>query len=286
MAKENIKLQKYFVLMVTGLLLAASGFVLYNFSEFFSPKIILQKPVNILLIGMDGKGKEENRTDVIMLINIKPDLPRVSVISLPRDLRVYIPGHGQDKINAAYALGGQKLLKQTVSDFLGLPVTHYVRIDFIGLTNIVDRLGGVIIDVEKRMTYTDRSGNLDINLFPGLQRLTGQQAIGYVRFRHDSFGDLGRIQRQRKFIWALGEEISKVGNLTKIPELIEELGHNVESNISPIQMVYLALVAKKAYDEERVISTQLEGTPVMLNGVFFLEPDLPDVNKKITENVL
>jgi LCP family protein required for cell wall assembly len=285
MTRHNHILQNLFILISLLLLGIAVILIVYNFSSIFFPKMIPPQAANILVLGLDGSGNA-TRTDVLMLINIKPDEPRVSVISIPRDFRIYIPGYGLGKINSAYALGGVRLLKKAVSDFLGIPITHFIRLDFIGLTNIVDRLGGVIIDVEKRMVYADKSQNLNIDLYPGLQRLNGIQAIGYIRFRHDNLGDIGRMERQQKFISSLVEEISKITNLTRIPELILELGHNVETNIGPLKMVSLSLAAKKAYDNDKVQYSQLKGTSVTINGVAYLEPDLPDLNQKIQDFLL
>lgn len=283
---KNKSIEKFFVIFaVVGGFGIVTGIVIFNSLRFISPKIIPQKPTNILILGVDGEGNY-NRSDVLMVVNIKPDLPTVSIISIPRDFRVYLPQKGLDKINHAYIYGGIKLLNKSLENFLGIPINGYAKLDFIGLVNIVDRLGGVIIDVEKRMHYIDRSGNLYIDLYPGLQRLTGAQAIGYIRFRGDSQGDLGRIERQQKFIWALADEIGKISNFTKIPVLIEELGNNVETNIGPLNLIFLVLNIKKAYETGGIKTTTLKGTPIIFNGVFYLEPDLADVNQKIQDLII
>lgn len=279
---KNKKVAKLFMtfILIGGFGLAAY-FWIDNSVKIVAPKIAGQRPLNILVLGLDGEGDQFNRTDALLLVNIKPNIPRVTIFSIPRDFRVYIPGHGLDKINHSYLYGGPKLLKKVVSDFFGVPISYYIKLDFLGLTNIVERLGGVIIDVEKRMHYVDRSQNLCIDLYPGLQRLNGVQAIGYIRFRHDEKGDIGRIERQQKFLLALADELLKIGSLGKIPGLIEELRHNLETNINPFKLVYLGLTLKKAYDISEIHSFTLKGTPVVINGVFYFEPDLDDINEKI-----
>jgi len=119
----------------------------------------------------------------------------VSLLSVPRDTRVKIPGHGWDKINHAYANGGSQLSQKAVENLLGIPIDYYVTIDFAGFYKIVDAVGGVDVDVEKRMYYEDPYDELVIDIQPGMQHMNGKTAIQYVRYR-DSEGDIGRIERQ------------------------------------------------------------------------------------------
>jgi len=138
------------------------------------------------------------RSDTVMLLHIGGGTP--TLISLPRDLYVDIPGHGKNKLNAAFAFGGPALLAQTVQNYTGLRINHYMEIGFGGLVNVVDAVGGVTICV--RHTLDDTASGL--HLHPGCQTLSGAQALGYVRDRH-SFGasDLQRVQDQRAFLKAL-----------------------------------------------------------------------------------
>jgi LCP family protein required for cell wall assembly len=163
--------------------------------------------------GHDVSGQ---RSDTIMLLHIGGGKP--TLVSLPRDLYVAIPGYGMNKLNAAFSFGGPKLLAQTVQNYTGLRIDHYMGIGFGGLVSVVDSVGGVNICVKQALNDT-ASG---LRLKPGCQTLTGGQALGYVRDRH-SFGasDLQRVQDQRAFLKALLSKATSPGvflnPLTAIP---------------------------------------------------------------------
>jgi LCP family protein required for cell wall assembly len=145
-----------------------------------------------------GAATPGERSDTVMLLHIGGGTP--TLISLPRDLYVDIPGHGMNKLNAAFSFGGPALLAQTVQNYTGLRIDHYMGIGFGGLVNVVNAVGGVNICVKH--TLDDAASGL--HLKPGCQTLNGAQALGYVRDRH-SFGasDLQRVQDQRAFLKAL-----------------------------------------------------------------------------------
>lgn len=180
-----------------------------------------KRQVNILLIGMDVSfvGAKDARTDTLKLMHIDLDKATVSLLSIPRDTWIDIPGtrHRTGRINSVYQLGGDNeqdrvnLVKTAVQNLLSeygsepIQIDHYVRIQPGGFIKIVDALGGIDINVEKKMDYEDPSQNLFIHLPPGnqppgLYHLNGTEAMGYVRFRHDAEGDYGRIRRQDIFI--------------------------------------------------------------------------------------
>lgn len=139
---------------------------------------------------------EGRRTDTIMLLYIPPS-GKPALISIPRDSYVPIPGHGRDKINAAYALGGPELLIETVETNTGLRVDHYGSIGFGGFVNVIDALGG--IEMCPKTAIKDRNSHLDIPA--GCQNMDGVTALGYVRMRYaDPLGDLGRMRRQREMV--------------------------------------------------------------------------------------
>jgi LCP family protein required for cell wall assembly len=146
------------------------------------------------------------RTDTIMLLHV-PDSGPTALISLPRDSYVSIPGHGKNKINAAYSFGGAKLLIQTVEGATGLRVDQYVEIGFGGFASIIDSVGGVEMCLPKAM----KDQKAHINLPKGCQNLNGTNALGYVRARYsDPLGDLGRVQRQREMIGAVAKKAVSV----------------------------------------------------------------------------
>ena len=140
------------------------------------------------------------RTDSIILVHVPSGAGKPALISLPRDSYVPIPGHGHNKINAAYAMGGPKLLVETIEQVTGVRIDGYVEIGFAGFASVVDSLSGVDICVQRNM----KDAYAGINLKAGCQTLDGRNALGYVRARYsDPLGDIGRVARQRQFLSAI-----------------------------------------------------------------------------------
>ena len=164
-----------------------------------SERLDLKK--NIVVLGVDERPSEEDtgRSDTLFVVMLDSDNNNVSLLSVPRDTRVKIPGYGWDKINHAFAFGGHKLTQQTTEELLGIRINNYVMIDFKGFKGLVDAIGGVDIEVEKPMSYYDEWDGFTIDLAPGMQHMDGDKAIQYVRYR-DEEGDIGRIRRQQKFL--------------------------------------------------------------------------------------
>ena len=167
------------------------------------------------------------RTDTIILVHISPGRKKAVMISIPRDLKVSISGHGQDKINAAYALGGPNLLVKTIEDNLGVPVNHYAEVDFAGFLKVVDSLGGVRLCNQTGHRLDDSFANL--HMPPGCHNMNGMQALAFVRARHiDS--DFGRIGRQQQFLRAVMTKVSSKGNLLNLPKLMS-IGNMVAEHV-------------------------------------------------------
>ena len=157
----------------------------------------------------DAGGK---RTDTILLAHLPDNDTPATLLSLPRDSNVEVPGNGVNKINAAFALGGAPLLVQTVEGATGLRIDHYAEISFGGFANIVDAIGGVEMNIEQEM----RDTKTGVTLKAGQQELTGAQALAFVRMRYSTAtprSDLDRVANQRKFIGALASEIASPGTL-------------------------------------------------------------------------
>jgi LCP family protein required for cell wall assembly len=179
-------------------------------------------PQTILVLGSDQrfvdiKAKNPVRSDTIILLRLDPDKGATAVMSLPRDLKVRIPGHGTDKINAAYAIGGPTLSVKTIRNLLHIPITHVVNVNFGGFRRAVDRLGCVYTDVDRRY-FNDNSppfgggGNYaTIDVKAGYQKLCGQDALDFVRYRHFDT-DLVRAARQQQFLADAKDQIG-VGKL-------------------------------------------------------------------------
>ena len=194
---------------------------------------------NILLIGLDDVDGGR-RADAIAFVTVDIDHKIVRVMSIPRDTRVQIPGKGWDKINHAYVYGGVDKLRETVVNYLGLPINYFVLLNYDTFPSIVDLIGGVEIDVERRMVYNDYAGKLFINIPKGPQTLNGKNALHYVRFRHDALGDIGRVKRQQHFIKEVLKKIQTPMMIPKIPELAQKAIEMVNSDMTPAQALQLA----------------------------------------------
>jgi LCP family protein required for cell wall assembly len=195
--------------------------------------------INILLIGLDDVDGGR-RADAVAYATIDIDNKIVRLMSIPRDTRVQLPKRGWDKIAHAYAYGGTDLLRETVVNYLGRPINYYVLVNYDTFPSIVDLIGGVEIDVSRRMVYNDYAGKLFINIPKGLQVLDGKNALHYVRFRHDALGDIGRVKRQQDFIKAALKKIQSPSMIPKIPELAHKIIEMVNSDMTPAQGLQLA----------------------------------------------
>ena len=180
------------------------------------------------------------RSDTILVGRLDPRANTLSVIALPRDTQVHIAGFGLQKINAANAIGGQALALSTVSKFLDTPIDHYVVLNVHGLVELVDELGGITVEVPKRMQYMDWTAKLKIDLEPGVHTLTGNQAMGFVRFRHDALGDIGRVQRQEVFLRAVLDKALKPDSWPHLPRLIEIARQYISTDLSAEEMMGMA----------------------------------------------
>ena len=194
--------------------------------------------VNVLVVGLDNVDGG-SRTDAIALTIFDADNKAVRIASIPRDSRVYIPRKGWDKINHAYVYGGINLLRETVVNLTGLPIDYFVKINYESFPRIIDLLGGVDIYVDKKLHYTDYSGKLFINIPKGQQHMDGKTALGYVRFRHDPLGDIGRVQRQQKFMNIIVGKLKSPSIIPKIPALIDEAINAVDTDLTPLDALKL-----------------------------------------------
>lgn len=209
--------------------------------------------VNVLVLGVDSVDGVE-RSDTIMVFSLDPLTREIALLSIPRDTLVEIPGRpGREKITHAHAYGGPLKSLLTVSAFLGEPIHYYVKVDFKGFASLVDILGGVTVDVEKPMRYHDPTQDLHIDFAPGRQRLQGQKALEFVRYRSD--GDLNRIRRQQAFLQAAADEAFRAGTILKLPKMLGELARYVETNMTPQEMLSLAQQVAAADRSEIVMGT-------------------------------
>ena len=202
--------------------------------------------LNLLIIGRDADYsdadqllKSNGRSDMLMVGRLDFPQHQVTLLSIPRDTRAHIPGHGMSKINSAHKWGGPSLTAQTVQANFGIPSQQFVALDFAGFEKAIDMLGGVDLTVDKKMDYDDNWGHLHIHLKPGPQHLNGQEAMGFVRFRH-SDNDLIRVQRQQTLLAALKAKLYQPQTLAMLPQLLDMLDAHLTSDLTTEQKLALA----------------------------------------------
>jgi LCP family protein required for cell wall assembly len=279
---QNDSVKKIILIVLIGSLVASvfGFFVALSLSRYsigqtllkIMPQHHLTSRINVLIIGLDNTDKTR-RADTIMVANINPKTKSIGVISLPRDTRVYIPGIGIEKVNHSYAYGGANLVRKTVSQFLNIPIPYYVEIHMDAVSDIVEKVGGVEIDIDRRMYYVDRAGDLYIDLQPGRQKLNGEKAVQYVRYRADGAGDIGRIARQQNFVRAVANQAMKLTNIFKIPQLIRLTFSHVKTNMPFSTMISLASKMKDAYADGSIDVDTIPGQPMIIDSVSYLIPD-------------
>lgn len=240
----------------------------------------------VIILGVDRRADDVGRSDTLMVASVREEDEKGALLSLPRDTRVDIKGYGYDKLNHAYAYGGHELSKSTVEQLLGVPIDRYIIIDTKAFERIVDAVGGVDIDVEKRMYYEDPwddNGGLVIDLYPGEQHMDGQRAIQYVRYR-DGEGDLGRIRRQQKFMKALLAQVLSPDILPRLPVLAEEIRGAVETDMSLKEFISFAALLE-AVRSHGLDTEMLPGKPAYLADVSYWMPDVVAIRRMIVENM-
>lgn len=224
--------------------------------------------INILLMGVDTleteKDQRGTRTDTIMILSIDPATKSGFILSIPRDTYVKISGTNEyTKINHAHSYGGTELAIATVKDFIGIPIHHYMKVDYRVLFKTVDDLGGVEFDVPIDMYYVDKRATppLNINLKKGMQILDGEKAMQLIRFRHGyADQDLGRVRVQQDFIKAVLKKVYSPASITKIPKYIETLYQYVETDMTISNIVSLMKVGL-SIDPSHIETATVAGYP-------------------------
>lgn len=282
------------VLLVLAFIVAAAAGAIFASSSLFDEKPVAKKTemmasgdkTVVMLMGVDEREGDVGRSDTLMIATLDPKKKKAAILSIPRDTRVKIQGHGFDKINAAYAYGGYKLTQSTVENLLGVEMEHYVLINVNAFTKIIDAIGGVDINVEKRMYYEDPwddNGGLVINLYPGQQHMDGKTAITYVRYR-DEEGDIGRIARQQKFMQAVMDKLTSPAIIPRIPAIISEVVDCIDTDLSVKQMIEFMSALKDA--QSRGLQTEmLPGKPMYIGGISYWLPDLSKLRTTIANTL-
>lgn len=219
------------------------------------------RDINILILGIDARpGELNSRSDTMILVSLHPSIDRAVLVWIPRDTRLYTPIKGHYKINHVNAMKGPEAACEVVEKLMGVEVDHYVLVNFQGFEKIIDILGGVEMAVDINL-YSTRS---NVYLHKGQQRLNGKEALKYVRFRAMPDADIGRTQRQQRFVKALLAQVLRIETITRLPHLLPELSQNIYTNIRLPDLLFLTELAF-LFDENN-ISTQT------LPGYHFIDP--------------
>ena len=218
----------------------------------------------ILVIGTDKVGEN---TDVMFTVQLKDGLTQLTQV--PRDTFVESADYGVVKANALFAFGGIGALKQELTTLLGAPVDRYVRVNLRAVEHLADALGGVEVDVPKRMYYVDNAQNLYIDLYPGRQVLKGEVLEGFLRFRNDEMGDLGRMERQKLVLAEVFRKLAQPSTLAQLPELLRIAGEDVKTDLSPVEMGQLLT----AMAGTKLSTHQLPGRLFWHNDLSYWMPD-------------
>jgi len=222
-----------------------------------------EKPLSILLFGVDKRGADAGRSDTIIYLVSNPELRQTLMFSIPRDTRTQIADiGGQDKINHAYAFGGMSSTVRTVESFLATPIDYYVKVDMEGFLNIIDSLGGVVIDNERAFSYEG------FQFQKGKIALDGKMALAYARMRHDDpEGDFGRNKRQQLIIQQLMNKAKEISTVNKLDKVLADVGASVKTNLTFDDMKNLMFHYKAALDQVHVL--RINGQGEMLNGIYY-----------------
>lgn len=208
--------------------------------EFNGAEELDEDVINVLLLGEDLDKYGTSRTDTIMIGQYDVKHDRAKLVSIMRDTYVQIPEHGYNKINSAYSSGGPELLRKTIKENFDIDLNYYAIVNFKGFESIVDTVAsdGVEINVEKRMRYS--ATDVDIDLYPGLQKLNGSELLDYARFRSDSENDFGRVRRQQQVMSALKDEVLSFTSLMKLPRAIGTLQPYIDTNMETSKVLSVA----------------------------------------------
>lgn len=271
---------------VAGALFASSSLFSKNAKPNKENLMVAKDKIIVMIMGVDEREGDVGRSDTLMVATLDPKKKKASILSIPRDTRVKIKNNGFDKINAAYAYGGYQLTQDTVENLLGVQMEHYVIINIQSFKKIIDAIGGVEINVEKRMYYEDiwdDDGGLLIDLQPGLQHMDGKTAITYVRYR-DEEGDIGRISRQQKFMQAVMDKITSPAIIPRIPAIVKEIMSSIRTDLSVKQIIEFMTALKDA-QRSGLQSEMLPGKPVYIDGISYWVPELSKLRTTIANTL-
>lgn len=300
-----------FTMIIT--LILGSGIYVYSIFHRVHPKnpktIAIRKNyqinwtdrINILLVGCDNRKDlyMGTRSDTMILLNLDLKNKNIRFMSIPRDTYVEVPGHSFTKINATinedyYQDGGIALTLKTVEKMVESDVKLFVQLDFEAFKKVVDAVGGVDLEVEKDMYYVDPTDGTNINLTKGMQKLDGDKALQYVRFRNDEQGDFavdyegkvyGRVSRQTHFMRVLARKLSETRNLLVINQIINIATRYTETNMDSSELLKLAMIFRDIDVELNVKALNFPGTPDMIDGISVVTINKESLNEIIQKEL-
>ncbi|WP_233134001.1 LCP family protein [Synechococcus sp. BO 8801] len=227
-----------------------------------NPLTIENRP--ILVLGRDAVGEN---TDVMFTVRLDGDITHITQV--PRDTFIESPQLGVVKANSLFALGGIQTAKAEVGTLLATPVERYLKVNLDAVNKVAEALGGVEVDVPKRMYYVDNAQGLYIDLYPGKQLLKGKDLEGFLRFRHDERGDLGRMERQRQVMAEVFSKLAQPATIAKLPALLEIAGNDMVTDLSPIEMTQLM----SALGKTKLSTQRVPGRLYWHNDLSYWMPD-------------
>jgi LCP family protein required for cell wall assembly len=272
-------MKKGIKLLIVLLLLPALGVGTYFYNN------RLGQDVNILLMGVDSSDLYTHHADTMIIVRFEVKAKKVTFVSIPRDTKVTYRGKAR-KINSIYVLNYNegkyakantemlKIAEAVIKD----KVKYYAQVDYDGIKKIVDYFGGVRVNILNRMHYEDNADGLLIDFRSGIQTLNGADSVKYLRFRKDIKADIGRMERQQKFMYTLATTIMEKLEAKNILSVYSAVAKSLNTNFPPDRAVYLYKVFKDydLYNSSKVI---LPGDPVYEGRIAYWKPD----SKKIKE---
>ncbi|WP_226606099.1 LytR family transcriptional regulator [Bacillus cereus] len=238
-----------------------------------------QKPISILMMGVDQRGEDQGRSDSLMLFTLNPTTKSMKIVSIPRDSYTEIVGKGtKDKINHAYAFGGIDMSVKTVENFLNVPVDHYIEVNMDGFKDIVDAVGGVDVNNDLDFTYEG------IHFEKGNIHLDGRKALHYSRMRKlDPRGDFGRQMRQRQVIQGVIKQGATVSSLASYGDVLKAIEKNVKTSLTQDQMFDIQKNYKDCMQNSEEIQIPGDGHKAA-DGIWYYY--VPDAAKQDLTNKL
>ncbi|NQX46658.1 LCP family protein [Paenibacillus tritici] len=242
------------------------------------PVVYKSDPFSLMLLGTDQRGNEVARSDTMMFAVVRPEDYKILLISIPRDTYTEIIGHSgnkKDKITHAYAFGGQQMSKDTLEALLGHDIQYYATINFQGLKDAVDAIGGVPLPIKKDIV--NKGADHDkFTIKANKSNYSGEEALNYTRYREDS--DFNRTKRQQVFIDVVANKMLSISQIGNIPELLDIMGDNFKTDIQPSMIISLAKKFMGGKDMD-ISSFTVMGEGKRIGGVYYDIVDEEDLSE-------